>query len=160
MPRTVPSVLCNPEVQRNCAKNIHRKKKKAKTRVSLVVVLWRTPGHLPHRTMYIAPSPPPGPMFYARYLHSWIRVGAIKESVGNISCRESFPKTHVRYWHPLGCRAIELEKPLQGEVCSHRRTWVVDGVLMYPSNEVLVPGVPQRVYPTKERYYRRRKKMP
>ena len=89
-----------------------------------------------------------------------IRVGAIKESVGNISCRESFPKTHVRYWHPLGCRAIELEKPLQGEVWSHRRTWVVDGVLMYPSNEVLVPGVPQRVYPTKERYYRRRKKMP
>ena len=35
--------------------------------------------------------------------------------VGNISPR-AFRRRIVRYWHPLGCRAIELGKPPQG-VC-------------------------------------------
>ena len=35
--------------------------------------------------------------------------------VGNIS-RRAFRRRIVRYWHPLGCRAIELGKPPQGGV--------------------------------------------
>ena len=53
---------------------------------------------------------PPEPIFRGRYLHSWDGAGAKKLGVGNIS-PSAFRKRIVRYWHPLGCRAIELGKP-------------------------------------------------
>ena len=41
--------------------------------------------------------------------------GDKKVGDGNIS-PTAFRRRIVRYWHPLGCRAIELEKPSYGGV--------------------------------------------
>ena len=42
---------------------------------------------------------------------------------GSISPK-AFRRRMVRYWHPLGCRAIELEKPPKGGVIyAVRRIW-------------------------------------
>ena len=55
-----------------------------------------------------------GPIFHARYLHTWNHsVGANKVGVGKVSPR-AFRRRIARYRHPLGCRAIELEKTPQG----------------------------------------------
>ena len=59
---------------------------------------------------------PLGRCFHARYLHSsWTSAGAKNVGVGNISPR-AFRRRIVRYWNPLGCRAIDLGKPPQGGV--------------------------------------------
>ena len=52
-------------------------------------------------------------MVYARYLHSRISAGAKKVGAGHISPRAF--RTHiVRFWHLLGCRAIEIGTPFPG----------------------------------------------
>ena len=53
-------------------------------------------------------------LFHARYLHSWKNsVGPQKVGFGNIPPR-AFRIRIARYWHPLGCGAIELGKQPQG----------------------------------------------
>ena len=52
---------------------------------------------------------PPWADFHGRYLHSWNGVGAEKVCVGDIS-RRALRRRIFRCLHPLGCRAIELEK--------------------------------------------------
>ena len=47
-------------------------------------------------------------------------VGAKKIGVGNFSAG-AFRRRIVRFWHPLGCRAIELGKQPQGGVIKHCR---------------------------------------
>ena len=52
-----------------------------------------------------------------RHRHSWNSAGAKKVGVGNISRRAWYI---VRYWHPLGCGAVELGQPPQEEGVIHR----------------------------------------
>ena len=69
-------------------------------------------------------TPPRGPIFHARFFHSWCSTGAEKYGVAKISPRAFRRRIDsIRYWHPLGCRAIELANPPhQGSVCEiHRR---------------------------------------
>ena len=68
----------------------------------------------------------PGSIFHGRYLHTWNSIGAEKVGVENLS-RRAFRRRIVRYWHPLGCRAIELGKPLQGVLYTveEELVWVV-----------------------------------
>ena len=47
--------------------------------------------------------------------NSWNSVGAKKVGVRNISPR-AFRRRVVRYWHPRGCRVIELGKTPEGDV--------------------------------------------
>ena len=59
-------------------------------------------------------SHPHGPIFHGRCLHSsWNGIVVKTFGIGNISPR-AVRRRIVRYWFPLGCRAIELEKPPQG----------------------------------------------
>ena len=61
-------------------------------------------------------SHPPGPIFLARYLHSWNSAG-VKKSRRWKHLAESFPKMYrIRFCNHLGCRAIELGKPPHGGV--------------------------------------------
>ena len=78
--------------------------------------------------MHITLSYPLGPISLARYLHSWNGVGAEKVAVVNISSGAFRRRRVVRYWHPLGRRAIELGKPPQGGVM-----YTVVVYRMYPS---------------------------
>ena len=57
-------------------------------------------------------SHPPGSIFHARYFHGGNCTGARKVGVRNISS-SAFRRRIVRYWNPLGCRAIEPVKPPQ-----------------------------------------------
>ena len=70
---------------------------------------------LPYTAVHITLSYPLGPISHARYLDSsWNSVGAEKVGVVNISSGAFRRRRVVRYWHPLGRRAIELRKPPQG----------------------------------------------
>ena len=63
--------------------------------------------------------------FHGRYLHSRdIKTVSMPKKVGvrNSSPRD-FRSRIVRYWHPLGCRAIELGKPAPGVYNTHRRIY-------------------------------------
>ena len=79
-------------------------------------------------TVYIRISDPPGPIFHAQYLHSssWNCADAKKVCVANNLAR-AFRRRVARYWHywhPLGCRVLELGKTPQGggiyTTCSSR----------------------------------------
>ena len=74
------------------------------------------------RMRWLVYIPPPlGRFFRARYLHSWNGVGAKTGSALERSRRElSEDLSIVRYWHPLGCPAIELGKPRGGWCDMHR----------------------------------------
>ena len=75
----------------------------------------------PMATVYDGVYHPPPGRFHGRYLHSSDRVGAKKVGIGSISPR-AFRRRVVRYWHPVGCRAIKLGKwPPRGRDI-HRRT--------------------------------------
>ena len=70
-----------------------------------------------HYRILCSVSHPSGPSFHGLrlYLYSWNSVGAEDVGAGNILSR-AFRRRIVRYWYPLGCRAIELRKPPQGGV--------------------------------------------
>ena len=56
-------------------------------------------------------------MLYARYLRSWNSGGATKcRRWKHLRKLSEDVSSIVRYWHPLGCRAIELAKPPQEDV--------------------------------------------
>ena len=65
-----------------------------------IPVTYVQPIAMSHTTVYITPAPH-GPIFHARYLHSWSSSGAKKVGVGNISPRV-FRTRIVWYRHPLG----------------------------------------------------------
>ena len=72
-------------------------------------------------------SHPSGPTFHARYLHGRNSADAEKVSIGNISPGASRRRI-VRYWHPLGCRAIELGRPPQGGYDIHAPSYTARAV--------------------------------
>ena len=55
----------------------------------------------------------PWPIFHAGYLYSWNSGGAKEVVVENVS-PGALRRRIIRYWHPLGCRALDLCKPPQG----------------------------------------------
>ena len=54
------------------------------------------PGRLEYRVIRLCISPPPWPIFHARYLHSWNSVGAQEAGVGNVSPRREFRRRTYR----------------------------------------------------------------
>ena len=68
---------------------------------------------LPYTTVYI--THPSGPIFHARYIHSWNTGSSKKVGVRKILSR-AFWRRIVRYWQPLGCRPVEVGKPPLGGV--------------------------------------------
>ena len=84
-------------------------------------------------------------MVYARYLHSRISAGAKKVGAGHISPRAF--RTHiVRFWHLLGCRAIEIGTPFPGGGGD------IHGRIRYHGE--YIPGTSSRYYNRYEYTYR------
>ena len=69
---------------------------------------------LPYTTEHITPVP--GLVFHDRHLPSWNSVDAKNVGVANISLRALW-KRIVRYWHRLGCRAIDWPCNTKPGVC-------------------------------------------